>query len=360
MKITDIRARILKPSGPYKYFEAMPSMFFDHVFVRVLTDEGFEGQCITFLMNPGEFEQMLPGLRMGLKGQDPHFVEAISQKFTANLERPGHVASTLDICLWDLIGKKHNEPIYRLLGAARNRMRAYASTITYETVEEYIQLALECKEQGFTALKMHAYGVPDKDIRLCRAIREAVGDHMELMLDPVNQYDRQGALKVGRALEDLNFTWLEAPILDTDIQGLVELKGRLNIAIAAAESAFQGLRAAPRYLTANALDAIRSVGDWMGGISAMRKIGAVSEAFNIKYEPHSYGPTLVQAAHFHIMLSILHCDFLEVPVPQGMWDLGMKDVIRIDPAGYVAAPTKPGLGYEVDMDQIDKLTIKQL
>ncbi len=361
MKITDVRATVLKPlPTAFRFMDQMPPMTFDHVLVRIATDEGHEGHCITYLMSPGECEYLLPKFRMGLLGRDPHDVEAISYQLTGSLERPSTVASTIDICLWDLLGKHHGEPIYRLLGAARDRIRGYASTYSYDTVEEYVDLALQCKDEGFTALKLHAHAVPDKDIAVCRAVREAVGDAMDLMLDPVNMYDRQGAMRVGKALEELGYLWLEAPLLDTDLDGLRHLRQHLSIPIAAAESVFQGLRAYPRFLTGNLVDALRSVGDFIGGISAMRKTAALCEAFNVKYEPHSYGTTLIQAAHLHVMLSIHHCDFVEVPVPQGVWDLGMRDVIRIDADGYVSAPQRPGLGYAIDPDQIDDLIVREL
>jgi L-alanine-DL-glutamate epimerase-like enolase superfamily enzyme len=108
------------------------------------------------------------------------------------------------------------------------------------------------------------------------------------------------------------------------------------------------------------VDSVRSVGDWIGGISAMRKSAALCEAFGVKYEPHSYGTTLVQAAHFHVMLAIHNCDLVELPVPQGILDQCMKDTMRVGADGYVEAPTKPGLGYELDWDAVDDRTVREL
>ena len=89
-------------------------------------------------------------------------------------------------------------------------------------------------------------------------------------------------------------------------------------------------------------------------------MAALSEAYNVKFVPHSFGPTLVQAAHFHVMLAMKNCDYVELPVPLGKFDKGMKYVLTIDEDGYVAAPTKPGLGYEVDMGEIERLTLRVL
>lgn len=361
MRIADVRAFELKPyPRKLKYFDKMPAHAFERVLVRVIADNGLEGHCITYLMPPAAMRQRLAGVRQLLIGRDPHDTEFVSYALTAGLERPDHVASTIDICLWDLIGKHHKTPVYKLLGAARDRLRAYASTYSYETVEEYVQIALEAKSRGFTALKLHAHGMPDKDIIVCRAVREAVGDEMDLMIDPVNAYDRAGALKVGRVLEDLDFIWLEAPVPDSDIDGLADLSRRLSIPIAAVESVFTGFRSYAPYLTGRTVAALRSVGDAIGGITAMRKTAALCEAFHVKYEPHSYGTTLVQAAHLHLMLSIFHCDFVEIPVPLGMWDEGMKSGIEITPDGFVNAPQDPGLGYGIDEDAIRDMIVNEM
>lgn len=195
---------------------------------------------------------------------------------------------------------------------------------------------------------------------MCRAVREAVGPSMDLMLDPINAYDRREAIRVGRVLEELDFYWYEAPIADTDMHGLEDLTRRLDIPITALESVHDGLRVYPRYLARHAVDSVRSIGDRIGGITVMRKAAALCEAYNVKYEPHSFGTTLVQAAHLHLMLAIHNCDFFESPVPQGLLDWGMADTIRVGPDGFVEAPTKPGLGYDVDWDDIDDRILSDL
>jgi L-alanine-DL-glutamate epimerase-like enolase superfamily enzyme len=116
----------------------------------------------------------------------------------------------------------------------------------------------------------------------------------------------------------------------------------LRIEITATESIEQGLLAYPAY------------------ISAMRKSAALCEAFGVKHEPHSYGPTLIQAAHLHVVLAAQNCDFIEIPVPLGIMDEAMLDVIRPGPDGFVDAPTKPGLGYDVDSDEIARLTVDEV
>jgi L-alanine-DL-glutamate epimerase-like enolase superfamily enzyme len=361
MKITSVKAHVLKPNErKFRWKEEWAPMTIHHVLLRIGTDEGHEGLFLSWLMDPGAVETAMPGLRELLIGRDPHEVEWISYRLTDSLRHPNAVASAVDICLWDLLGKHHNEPIYRLLGQARTRIKCYASTIMYDTVPEYVKMAEDCYEQGFRAFKLHAFGVPDKDIEVCRAVHKVFGGKMDLMLDPVNAYDRIGAFKVGKVLEELDFYWFEAPIPDSDLNGLADLTRYFRIPITATESVTEGLRGYGKYLANHVVDGVRSVGDWIGGISAMRKSAALCEAFNSKYEPHSYGTTLVQAAHLHVMMAIFHCDLFEIPVPQGILDVGMKDVIRVGKDGWLDAPTKPGLGYDVDWGEIERLTVKEL
>ncbi len=361
MKITDVKVHALKPLDMlFQWKEEWPPKQVPHNLVRVITDEGIEGDFITWLATPWELKEAIEAAKPALIGRDPWDREAIWHEMSQRSgPRPSPWSSSIDICLWDIAGKKVGLPIYKLLGAYRDKIRAYASTVMYPTVQEFVDLALKCREEGFNAFKLHAYGVPDKDIEVCRAVREAVGDTMDLMLDPVNAYDRRSAFEVGRVLEELKFYWYEAPIPDTDIDGYVDLTRSLDIQISGTEGVFGGLTHYPQYITRHAVDSIRSVGDMIGGISAMMKSAGLCEAFGINYEPHSYGTTLVQAAHLHVMLAIKNCDLFELPVPQGIMDIGMKDVIRVTKEGCVEAPTKPGLGYDIDWDKVRELTVEE-
>lgn len=361
MKIIDVKATILKgPDYEFRWKDEWEGRRIGFTLLRIVAEDGIEGHCMAWLVGPGQMEDALPRLRKVLVGRDPHDVEAISYELTDKLVSPGAIASTVDIALWDLLGKIHEVPVYKLLGAARHKVRAYASTVWYPQVQDYVDLALQCREDGFTAYKIHAFGVPDKDIEVCRAVRAGVGDTMDLMLDPVNAYDRAGAMKVGRALDELDFFWFEAPIPDSDIIGLKELSRALDVPVAGAESIQLGLKYLPPYLIDGAVDSVRGIGDFVGGISAMKKAASLCEAFGVNYESHSYGSTHIQAAHFNVMLATHNCDLVELPVPTGILDQGMKNTLRVNAEGFVDAPTRPGLGYDIDEDEVDNMTIRHL
>jgi L-alanine-DL-glutamate epimerase-like enolase superfamily enzyme len=202
---------------------------------------------------------------------DVYDVEAISYALTDGLRRHSASSSIIDICLWDALGKHHGEPIYKLLGAARDRILAYASTTTYATDRDGIDVALPRQAEGFRACKIHPYGVPDKDIRLCGA---------------GNGYDREGAYMVAKVLEELNFYRFEAPVSDTDIEGLTELTRKYTMDISAVEYVTTGFRSYGPYVTGPAVNSLRSIGDVSGGITPMRKSAALREALNIYNDPH--------------------------------------------------------------------------
>ena len=175
---------------------------------------------------------------------------------------PERQMGVVDSALWDLLGRLVGLPVGKLLGGGgRDKVKAYASTFpNMGGPEDYAQHALECKEKGYTAFKIHAYiywdpykwepaplrpGYPKEDIEICKAVREAVGDDMVLMLDPFGVYTLEQSLWVGRELEKLNFYWLEHPMLETRIEPYRRLTRELDIAVMAPEQLPGGCSHAP-------------------------------------------------------------------------------------------------------------------
>jgi L-alanine-DL-glutamate epimerase-like enolase superfamily enzyme len=364
MRITSFRVRVMAPKEfTFQWREDIPRIQNTMSVFELGTDEGITGYATSWLpASPTEIaEQATHFFKNLLIGTDVYDRERLWQEMMAHaryLVMP-KAASLIDIALWDIAGKAAGLPIYKLLGAYRHEVPAYATTETQDTVEEYVQIALDCQKSGLRGVKIHAAAEPTKDIEVCRAVRAAVGDDYTLMLDATSAYDYQGAVQVGRELERLNFHWYEDPIRDDDVAGLVDLCRSLDIPVLMGESTSRGPWTYAHYLTAGAADALRAVGDVMGGITGLRKVGALAEAHNRRMEPHSYGSTLVQAAHLHYMLSVRNAEFFELPVPKGPLDYAMKTVIDADANGMVQAPTDPGLGYEIDWDVVDDSTIAE-
>jgi len=367
VKITGIKVHILKPQ---EFSHEATRITSPPALIRIFTDEGIEGNSMLeeaiyaeelvmkFKVKKGWLrvtEEHIP-----LIGANPLDREKIGKSFWDQyfFQRSAPtVLCALDECLWDIAGKALKLPIYKLIGAHREKILAYASTQSYGEVEEYIKIAEDCVEKGFKAIKIHPTRYWKKDVEVCKAVRKAVGDEITLMLDPFHAYTREEALKVGREIEKLDFYWYEDPIPTTDVDGLVDLCRSLDIQILMGEN-IHDFYSYAELIRRNATDDIKCIDVNVGGITGMLKVAHLAEAFGMKCEPHSWGHPWQQAAHLHVMLAIRNCDFFEMPVPEGIFDIGTKDVIRIDKQGYVHAPKKPGLGIDVNWDEVEKQMIE--
>ena len=144
---------------------------------------------------------------------------------------PGAQAA-LDIALWDLVARRADVPLYQLLGGARTRLPAYASTPLLADARAYVEFVAEVYAQGFRAVKFHAWCEPDRDLEMLRAVHEAHGDKdIAFMHDAEQRYDHHAALRVARELDELGFAWLEAPLPDQDLDGYPDLRRRVGVPI---------------------------------------------------------------------------------------------------------------------------------
>jgi L-alanine-DL-glutamate epimerase-like enolase superfamily enzyme len=197
----------------------LPEQYMTNTVVRIYTDEGVEGVGGVSNYTSYDFDRytaetmrhMIPALI----GQDPLQREQIWKTLWSRVFplTPGALAA-IDIALWDLLGKHAGLPVYQLLGGACRRMQSYASTPLFEDVAAYLRFVEQMMEQGFRAIKFHCWCLPQRDRDLVRAVRRAFpDDNIAFMLDVENNYDWQDALEMAKELEDLAFTWFEAPLM---------------------------------------------------------------------------------------------------------------------------------------------------
>lgn len=341
--------------------------------LRIHTDEGIEG--INFLSYPGPgpqeiARQIVTFVKPILVGRDPLDI-GMHWTNVAKLHRSvDQIAmGSVDVALWDIAGKAAGLPIHRLLGTYRDKVPAYFSSAQFDSPAEYAEEAANWKAQGWQGYKLHppsshrpvGEAVPfERDIDASRAVREAVGDEMMLMLDSSWNYTYPQALKVGRAIEELGFDWYEDPLPADDIYGYVKLKQHLSIPILATEITLGGLTALAPWVVERATDALRGDVTIKGGITGMMKIAHLAEAFHMNCEVHTAYNSMGNAATLHVLMAIPNGDWFEVLAfnPPGRYGLehlnyGLAEPIEIDAEGYVHAPTKPGIGYDVDWELID-------
>ncbi|MEZ0050370.1 L-alanine-DL-glutamate epimerase-like enolase superfamily enzyme [Mycobacterium sp. MAA66] len=362
MKISDVRLSILRTELDETVIptqgavDKMPEL----VLVSVSTQEGIDGHYVSYLIPAKAAEHAAEVARTLLVGRDTYDIAALSDEMTNALppySNPPALAGA-DACLWDINAKAAGLPLYKYLGAHRDKIRAYASTVAYPTVDGYLEAIRDAVAQGFTAAKFHPFRDAKRDIELAQAIRREFPD-IDLMIDPVCAYTVPEALAVGEVLQELDFYWFENPISDLDLQGLAFLAGKLDVPLAVGEQNFAGFPAMREYLKSGVGFYVRSLAEYAGGVTQMRKSAHACEAFGLNYEIHSYGPTLNLAMYLNVALSVSNCDFAEVMVPQNLLSMGMSDLPVVDHEGYLLAPEKPGLGYDIDLDAVENLTLQR-
>ncbi|HWB85756.1 MAG TPA: mandelate racemase/muconate lactonizing enzyme family protein [Bryobacteraceae bacterium] len=279
---------------------------------------------------------------------------------------PNFYSAAADVCLWDILGKSVNRPIYKLLGGTKDRMIAYASSLHLENVEDYVPDVTKAKEEGYRGYKIHPGGGQMKNgppiptyighMEEIRQVRKAVGDNFVLAHDPVQRYNVYEALKVGRLLDELDYAWFEDPIRTTDIEGLVELNRALDLPLHVGEF-LMSISDYAEYIHRGALDVCRLISDNVGGISGSMRVGMLADAFNLECTPHNWGNPYDLAVHFHLELALPNAFWFEMPHPSNLVDRPyIEKKFRIDKDGYVMAPTEPGLGYPLDRAALEKMT----
>ena len=191
MKITDIKVTVWEWNDipPTRYtLNAKTSGTSTHMaLVKIITDEGIEGHA--FLGNAlsslgNDANVIIDRFKPMLVGQDPLAREKIFQRMSTWAMGPIlRVIGAIDVALWDLAGKAAGIPIHKLMGSYRESVPAYASSAVFEHTEEYAEEAVRYKEAGWSAYKIHPPAIAAWDIKICEAVRRAVGDDYRIMLD---------------------------------------------------------------------------------------------------------------------------------------------------------------------------------
>jgi len=362
MQITDVKVQCYSyPTPPLR--GAQFGTTEEATLVRVQTDAGIEGYGVARAVGGGTgrivADAVLHTAKPKIVGEDAFLREKIWQKLWA-LDRGNHLSifatSAIDVALWDIAGKALGVPVWKLLGGYREKIPVYASSARMARVEDYVAEALAYRDRGFPAYKLHPFADPVRDVEACRAVREAVGPGMVLMLDASCEYDHEQALRVGRELEKLDFYWYEEPINAYDLRGYTQLCQQLEIPIMAAEMVPGSIRSTSQYILHGAGDILRADVYWRGGITALMKTAHLCEAYGIKTELHHGGSPLMDIATLHCACAIRNCEYLEVLVPEARYEFGLKQYLKVDAQGYAHAPVGAGLSVEIDWDFIDKHT----
>ena len=207
--------------------------------LRIHTDAGLEGHAfLGSATNPASMDgpQLIRSLKPMLMGQDPLERERIHGGMRLiNRAVSYRTIGAVDTALWDLAGKIAGLPVHALMGTYRKSILGYASSQVLPDIAAYVDQAQTFKANGWKAYKIHPPRDPDTDIKVCTAVRKAVGDDFRVMLDSTWSYTYTDALRVGRAIEEMGYYWYEDPLADEDIYNYVKLREKLDIPIMATE-----------------------------------------------------------------------------------------------------------------------------
>ncbi|MGD9958291.1 enolase C-terminal domain-like protein [Nocardioides sp.] len=370
MKITDVRLvsyRAQLPKGyeaPTLYGgQSIAAYITDFLAVQIQTDEGLTGEVVSAYGGMSLAHSIADRLRPLLIGKDPAYREQIWQDMWRK-DRLNYTTQfaigTVDVALWDLYAKSLNEPLYKVLGAVRDKVPVYASSMEHPTIEDFVREALHYKDIGYQGYKLHVWGDAKRDPALCTAVREAVGDDFPLMVDVAGNYSQIEALKVGRVLEKLDYLWFEEPLREYDLHGQRMLADKLDIPICGLEIAPGAMISAPEYITTRAVDIVRGDVSFKGGVGPLKKMAGLAESFGMDIEVHTNASTLIDAANLHVIASIPNTTYFEQLVPEQLFTLGGVEKIHIDDEGFAHVPAGPGIGAQIDWEMVERYKVAEL
>jgi L-alanine-DL-glutamate epimerase-like enolase superfamily enzyme len=357
--------------------------------VQVHTDEGITGlgEAAAYSAVPSVLAAVVQEeLRPILVGEDPFRVERLWQTMYARTHQHGRRGAVLmamsgvDIALWDIIGQVTRTPLYRLLGAYRDEVRAYASGGFYAEGKGPAELAREMAgyaAAGFTHVKMKVGRNPEamlnplpdmpepgfaacgleEDIRRVHAVREAIGPDVRLMIDANNAWTPSTALTVMRELERDNIYWLEEPVNTDDVVGSALVAHNLAVPVAGYETEV-GVYGFRDLIAAGAVDIVQPDVIWSGGITECRRIAALATAYRLPCIPHVFSSAVSLVANLHFIASLPNGVLLEFDrTPNPLRTELFEEPIEIDRRGYVALPQRPGLGVTLNMHTVEKYRV---
>lgn len=329
---------------------------FGLVTVRLLCDSGVEGLGYTYTVgDPGgaairtlierDLEPIL------LRG-DPRRIEQLWERMWWRLHYVGrggmavHAISAVDIALWDLKGKAAGEPLWRLLGGHRVRVKAYAGGIDLQfSVDELCEQTGVFLERGFRAIKMKVgRGRLSEDVARVATVRSLIGPGIPLMVDANMRWTVAEAIRACRALADYDVYWLEEPTIPDDIDGYARIAREGTLPVATGEN-LHSLYEFRRMISHGGISFAQPDVSNMGGITAWMKVAHLAEAHNLPVSSHG-----VHDLHVHLLAAVPNASYLEVH------GFGLERFIRHPlrlEDGEALAPERPGHGVELDWEALE-------
>ncbi|HEX6143138.1 MAG TPA: mandelate racemase/muconate lactonizing enzyme family protein [Geminicoccaceae bacterium] len=371
MKITDVQALYLR----LPEIQARTDSSQDALIVRVETDAGITGWgevdgcpwVTKAIIDAPMSHTLVTGLRALLLGEDPLETARLWKKMyegTLYYGREGAVIQAMagiDLALWDIKGKALEQPVYKLLGGGfRKRVRVYSSNMFQFTARDTAARAKKAQDDGFTAVKFgwEPFGRdPKTDCAYLEAIRRAIGDEMDIMLDVGLIWDAKTTLQRARLFEPYRLAWIEEPLHPDDLEGYRKVGEGTDTRIAAGEEECT-LRGFTRLMDEGRID-VAQVDLTRCGLTQAMKIAAAAEARGLPVINHNFTTDINVAASLHFLASVPNAFIMEYCVePSEISRSLARNPIPIRD-GHADVPETPGLGVEPDPAIIEKYLVRE-
>lgn len=351
------------------------------IFPKLTTDTGIVGygECYASTVGPEAMKAVITDVfERHMAGENPENIERMFRRVYSSgfTQRPDPTVmgafSGLEIACWDILGKDRDRPVWALLGGMMNeQVRSYtylypqpgqSMDAFWTSPDLHAEAAAAMLDLGFTAVKFdpagpytihggHQPAMSDitKSVAFCKAIREAVGDRADLLFGTHGQFTTAGAIRLGQALEPYSPLWFEEPIPPDNLLEFAEVARAVRIPVATGERLTTKAEFAALLRTGGAKILQPALGR-AGGILEARKIAAIAEVFNAEMAPHLYAGPVEWAANIQLAVSIPNLLIAETIETGGAFHQKLiRNTIRWE-AGFLHAPTGPGLGIDFDED----------
>ena len=353
MKITDIKT--------FNVFTYRTNF----VFVKLETDEGISG------IGEGTLEYKenallgaIEDIKRVLIGQDPREVERISHElYRDSYWRVGPVlqsaVSAVNMAMWDIKAKAAGVPVYEMLGGkVRDGVRMYANVwfAGAKTADEFAAAAVKAKNMGITALKWDPFGKAymymenadfRRSIEIVEAVRGAVGNDVDLLIEGHGRFDIATGIKIANALKPFDPYFFEEPTPPDCLDALAQVHKSSPVPIAAGERLYS-LTQMRDFLERGCADFVQPDISHCGGISAVKKMAALCEAHYVALAPHNPSGPVANAATLHIAASTPGFRILEICLTDVSWRRELTNERVVFDKGNILIPTGVGLGLEIN------------
>jgi galactonate dehydratase len=346
MRITDLK--VFTVGNPWKNW----------LFVELFTDEGITGLGeATAGLETAPVEAQLNEISAFVLGEDPlNPVRLWHKLYKATFLNTSNAMSAIEIACWDILGKHLGAPLWQLLGGKqRPRLRAYANG-WYKGPRDpafFAEAACKVREMGYTALKFDPFGSAyrfldrgeeELSIAIIRAVRNAVGDGMDILIEGHDRFSVSTAVHLAHRMEEFNLMWFETPVQSTDIEATLQVARSVMVPIASGER-FTRLSQVLALASDRSVSIVQPETLNIGGISGAMKAAAIAESAEAFVALHQAQSPLNTAVNAHVHAAIPNfliqeCfdDFLEP------WAFDLFDGVPRMRGGYIEPPDRPGIG----------------